>query len=189
MTDAARPFQTSEGEDRGHDPRPLTRDAERPAPMATSSQPHYHQPHHTNGMATHDQQVRQATWWEALGVLRYIISVAVVAIGSVAVALWKSDLVNHPALSSDLAAAVSAQALVNQRFEAEVSAIKSRDASYDRVTEKMAEAIGEIRRDVAFIRGRILTFQEPAPVTYYIPAPPSHSKAASRAGWSATQQR
>ena len=150
MADAARPYQTSEGEDRGNDPRPLTREAETSAPMAPSIQAHRPVPHHTNGLDPYPQ----ATTQKVVETYREVSWIA-----SVLKQSWPYLML---AVSLIFGAGIAWQKLQASQDKIEVIAIK---------VDAHTQALGDIREGVAAIRAVMETEQKRAaqPAAY---APP-----------------
>jgi hypothetical protein len=146
--------KTRESENRDHDSRPLATEAREGAPMDRSIQAH-NQPYvyRPNGFDGHDFEVTVSAWWQAWTMAKPFVSGAVVFI---AVAVWyflHSVWFNGPVPASQLAEVTSKQSVTNVELKASIEDLTRTSRSHDRILEKLAGAIGEVRNDVAFIRG------------------------------------
>jgi hypothetical protein len=188
----AYPDKPHEGENRAHDPRLLTREAEEPAAMATPSQPQYSaNRHRANGLANHDLEVTISAWWRAWAAVKPWISGLAVLAG---VALWhflNSQWFNAPVPVSQLTAVTSEQRVTNTELKADIAALTRTTQSQDRALEKLATVIGEMRADVSFMKG---VFSSPHLQAYSPPTAPTPPftrlpiQQPQHAGWSASQQ-
>jgi hypothetical protein len=162
----SKPF---EGEDRGNDPRPLANDAREGAPMVTPIQPHYPaNSHRANGLAEHDLEVTISAWWRAWTALKpWISGIAVLLLA----ALWhflNSAWFNAPVATSQLVAVTSEQYVTNTELKLGIQSLASTAQSHDRILEKLANVTGEMRADVAFIKGAFSTLPS---IQAYSPPP------------------
>jgi hypothetical protein len=144
----------SESEDRNHDPRPLANDAREGAPMdnytKTQNNPCVYR---SNGLDRHDFEVTVSAWWQAWTWAKRLISGFIVLIGVVVWNFLHSAWFNGPVPASELAAVTSEQRVTNVELKASIEDLTRTSRSHDRILEKLAGAIGEVRNDVAFIRG------------------------------------
>jgi hypothetical protein len=166
---AYHPIKPSEDENRGNDPRPLANEAREGAPMVTPIQPHYSpHSHRSNGLAGHDLEVTISAWWRAWTALKpWISGIAVLLLA----ALWhflNSAWFNAPVPASRLAEVTSQQSVTNTELKFDIQALSKTAQSHDRILEKLANVTGEMRADVAFIKGAFSTLPS---IQAYSPPP------------------
>lgn len=159
--------KSSEDEDRGNDPRPLANEARKGAPMVAPIQTHYSGADRANGLAEHDLEVTISAWWRAWTALRpWLSGIAVL----IAAAMWhflNSPWFNGPVPTSQLAAVTSEQHVTNTELKLGIQSLASTAQSHDRILEKLATVTGEMRADVAFIKGAFSSL----PLQAYSPPP------------------
>jgi len=156
----------SESEDRGHDPHSLATEAREGAPMDRSIQAH-NQPfvYRPNGLDGHDFEVTVSAWWQAWTAVKPFVSGVAVLICVIVWNFLHSAWFNGPVPSSKLAEVTSKQLVTNVELKASIEDLTRTSRSHDRILEKLAGAIGEIRTDVSFIKGAFST----VPVQAYSP--------------------
>jgi hypothetical protein len=118
--------------------------------IQAQKQPYVYRP---NGLDGHDFEVTVSAWWQFWTMARPFVSGVVVFI---AVAVWyflHSVWFNGPVPASQLAAVTSEQRVTNVELKASIEDLTRTSRSHDRILEKLAGAIGEIRTDISFIRG------------------------------------
>jgi hypothetical protein len=157
----------SEDENRGNDPRPLANEAQEGAPMVAPIQTQYSGGRRANGLAEHDLEVTISAWWRAWTALRpWLSGIAVL----IAAAMWhflNSPWFNGPVPASQLVAVTSAQGVTNTELKSDIHALTQTAQSHERILEKLANVTGEMRADLAFIKGAFST----VPLQSYSPPP------------------
>ena len=160
--------------------------------MVAPIQTHYpSNSHRANGLADHDLEVTISAWWRAWTALKpWFSGIAVLLLA----AIWhflNSAWFNGPVPASQLAAVTSEQHVTNTELKLGIQSLASTAQSHDRILEKLANVTGEMRADVAFIKGAVFAvpFQAYSPPPATIPTsaylqPPSRSfPVPSRSPW------
>ena len=151
--------------------RPLAPTAEETATVPPSIQPQYRTSriHKSNGLADHDLEVTISAWRQAWIALKPWISGLLVLAG---VGMWhflNSPWFNAPVPASQLYSVTSEQRVTNTELKSDIHALSQTAQSHERVLEKLATVTGEMRADVAFIKGAFSSL----PLQAYSP-PPAH---------------
>lgn len=146
----AEPINQSGPENRVTDPQALAPEAGRTAPVPLPNEAYNFPPvQRRNGLDRHDLEVTVNAWQWAAATVKWLAS------GAFVIALWflSSTWFNAPAKTSDLAAARSEQQVTNVELKASIDDLRKRSDRQERALVKIAEALGEVRANIAFMAG------------------------------------
>jgi hypothetical protein len=148
--------KTCESENRGHDPRPLATEARGGAPMDRNIEAH-NRPYvyRSNGLDTHDFESKVSAWYQAWAMLKPLIFGVIGMFAVIAYNFTGSMFFNKPVVESKLAAVTSEQRVTNVELQASIKELTRTTQSHERVLERLASTIGDVRRAVEDVKNNI----------------------------------
>jgi hypothetical protein len=115
----------------------------------------------------HDREVTISAWVQAWNwIIKPLLGGLFVAFLWGASALYSNGWVNAPVKTTELAAATNYQKITNVELKSAIDAVAQKADTHDRILEKLATVTGEMRADVAFIKGMFASS-----VQAYAPSP------------------